>query len=184
MILNLIRKHNLKAENTFVDSNNEHNTWRNPRDRKPYQINHFLIPKNPLCHTTTVKSVDCDHAAFCIFFELSERCPDPPPKIRIDNFILRYSQKSKFQERASEFFQVLDPTTATNATNDELLQLFEKHIAKAAKEAAEQPISFKADWFSTSEQILMELIQKRNNALKRFMKTGSTISLEPLRKSR
>jgi len=184
MILNLIRKHNLKAENTFVDSNNEHNTWRNPRDRKPYQINHFLIPKNPLCHTTTVKSVDCDHAAFCISFELSEPCPDPPPKIRIDNFILRYSQKSKFQERASEFFQVLDPTTATNATNDELLQLFEKHIAKAAKEAAEQPISFKADWFSTSEQILKELIQKRNNALKRFMKTGSTISLESLRKSR
>ncbi len=67
---------------------------------------------------------------------------------------------------------------------EQIIKLFEKHIAKAAKEAAEQPISFKADWFSTSEQILKELIQKRNNALKRFMKTGSTISLESLRKSR
>jgi hypothetical protein len=48
-------------------------------------------------------SVDSDHVALCISFELS-------------------NQKLLFIKRTS--FQVLDPTTAANATNDELLQLF------------------------------------------------------------
>jgi hypothetical protein len=48
-------------------------------------------------------SVDSDHVALCISFELS-------------------NQKLLFIKRTS--FQVLDPTTAANPTNDELLQLF------------------------------------------------------------
>ncbi len=65
-ILNLIREHDLRAASTFFDYNNKCNTWRNPRDKQPYQIDHLLIPRNQLCHTINVKrkldSIDSDHA--------------------------------------------------------------------------------------------------------------------------
>ncbi len=175
----------------------KYNTWRNPRDKCPHQIDHFLIPKNQLCHTVNVKrkldSVDSDHAALSIEFNLSneillykkaEKNKDPRPKTKINNFILRNSQKSKFQEKASEFFLDLTPIAAIESTNDELLQMFEKHITEAAKEVAEQPITSRPDWFTASEHILTKLISERNEALKSFMKRGTSASQELLRKTR
>ncbi len=104
-----------------------------PRDKCPHQIDHFLIPKSQLCHTVNVKGKLNNHATLCIEFQLSnetllskktEENKETHPKTRINNFILWNSQKSKFQERASDFFLNLDPITA-KSTNDQLLQIFE-----------------------------------------------------------
>ena len=150
-ILNLMREHDLRAASTFFDCNNKHNTWRNPKDKRPHQIDHLLIPRNQLCLTTNVKrkldSIDSDHAALCIEFLLpngtilrtkdKEKNEVTRPKTRINNFILRNSQKGEFQNNVSNFFQNLDPQKIIDASNDDLLLLFEKHIVNAAKEAAE-----------------------------------------------
>ncbi len=73
-ILNLMREHDLGAASTVFESNKKHNTWRNPQNKRPHQINHFLIPKSQLCHTIDLKrkldSIDSDHAALCIEFRL------------------------------------------------------------------------------------------------------------------
>jgi hypothetical protein len=191
-----MREHDLRAASTFFESNKKYNTWRNPRDKRPHQIDHFLIPRNQLCHTVDVKrkldSIDSDHAALCIEFRLSsetlllkktENSEEIRPKNRINNFLLRNSQKGEFQRKVSEFFLNLDLKTAAESTEDELLHIFESHITEAAKEAAEQPISSKPDWFSASEHILMELISKRNEAQKNFMKKGTPDLQETLKKT-
>jgi hypothetical protein len=70
-----MREHDLRAASTFFDCNNKFSTWMNPKNQCPYQIDHFFIPKHQLCHTTNVKrkldSVDSDHAALCIKFQMS-----------------------------------------------------------------------------------------------------------------
>ncbi len=119
----------------FFDSNKKYNTWRNPQGRCPHQIDHFLIPKSQLCHTVNVKrkldSVNSDHAVLCIEFNLSnemllskknEKSKESRPKSKINTFILRNSQRRKFQEKASEFFLNLDPIKAVESTDDELLR--------------------------------------------------------------
>jgi hypothetical protein len=68
------------------------------------------------------------------------------------------------------------------STNNELLQLFEKHITEAAKEAAEQLIASKPGWFTASKGTLMGLISKRNDTLKDFMKKESLDSQEVLKR--
>jgi hypothetical protein len=195
----MMREQDLRAASTFFDCNNKYNTWRNPRDKRPHQIDHFLIPRNQLCYTTNVKqkldSIDSDHAALCIKFQLPDgallsnrRNPkkdvEPCPKYKINNFVLRNSQKRNFQENASNFLQNMPPQLIASSSDDELILLFEKHIVKAAKEVAEQPITTKPDWFSTSEQDLMELISIRNDALKNHMKRGTSETQELLKKAR
>jgi hypothetical protein len=112
-----MREHDLRAASTFFDCKNKYNTWRNPRDKCPHQIDHFLI------YTVNIKrkldSMDSDHAT----------------KFQVPNgnFILQNSNKKKFQERVSEFFQTLDPQIVASASDDDLLILFENHIIEAAK---------------------------------------------------
>jgi hypothetical protein len=77
-----MREHDLIAV-TFFNCNNNFNTWRSPRYKRPLQIDRLLIPKYQLCHTINVKrkldSVDSDHAAQRIEFQMSHE----PPKIVI-----------------------------------------------------------------------------------------------------
>jgi hypothetical protein len=50
----------------------------------------------------------------------------------------------------------------------ELFQNFEKLTVKSATEAAEREVSHRPDWFSESEDILLNLIDKMNDALKLY----------------
>ncbi len=70
------------------------------------------------------------------------------------------------------------------ATNDELIQLFENHIVEAAKEVAEKEVTSKPDWFTASEDTLIKLIHIRNEALKNFMEKGTAETQENLRETR
>ncbi len=152
-----MREHNLIAASTFFNSNKKYNTWRNLWDRRPHQIDHLLIPKSQLYHTIDVKkkldSVDSNQAALCIEFKLTNEALlfkkrekwRIPPQTKINNFLLQNSQRSKFHERVSEFFLNLDSITAAELINDEMLQIFEKHVTEATTEAAEQPITSKPD---------------------------------------
>jgi hypothetical protein len=142
-----MREHNLRAASTFFDCKNKHNTWRNPRDKCPRQINHSLIPRNQLCYTVNVKrkldGMDSDHATLCIKFQVpngtllcnkkSNNNEEACLRTRIDNFILQNNNKKKFQVRISEFFQNLNPQIVASAPNDDLLILFEKRIIEAKK---------------------------------------------------
>ncbi len=114
--------------------------------------------------------MDSDHATLCIKFQVpngallcnkkSNHNEEACPRTRIDIFILRNNNKKKIQVRISEFFQNLNPQIVASASNDDLLILFEKRIIiEAKKEAAEQLITSKPDWFTTSEHTLMELIK-------------------------
>jgi hypothetical protein len=138
-ILNLLKEHDLRAASTFFGCNNKCNTWRNPRDKCPYQIDRLLIPRNQLCHTINVKrkldSIDRDHAVLCIMFQTSnetvlhkkrDRGGTHKPKTKINNFILRNSQKNRFQEKVSKFFRDLEPRIAIESSDDEVIQLFLK----------------------------------------------------------
>jgi hypothetical protein len=181
-----MREHDLRAASTFFESNQKSSTWRTPLNNHPYQIDHLLIPRSQLCHTTHLKRkldcVDSDHAALHINFLLSIKtllfnASDKNTirnweKTKIDNFLLHHNQKEKFQTSASNFLLKLDPKTATGSTNNEILSLIERHITKTTEEAAEVPVTSKPDWFSASENILMTLMLKQNEALKEFMKNG------------
>jgi hypothetical protein len=107
-----MREHDLRAASTFFDCNNKFNTWRNPRDKRPHQIDHILILRTQLCHTANVKrktnSVDSDHAALCIEFQLSNETlfykkddsnKIPKTKSKINNFALRGSQKASSKKK-------------------------------------------------------------------------------------
>jgi hypothetical protein len=117
-----MREHDLRAASTFFDCNKKFNTWKNPKNQCPYQIDHFLIPKHQLCHTTNVKrklnSIDSDHAARCIKFQMSHEpllqkkdgnSGKTKPRSKIDNFVLQSFQKHNFQGKVSDFLQNLDP---------------------------------------------------------------------------
>jgi hypothetical protein len=118
------------------------------------------------------------------YYQKNENNEETRSKNKINNFLLHNSQKGKFQRKVSEFFLNLDLKTAAESTNDELLHIFENHITEAAKAATEQPISSKPDWFSASEHILIELISKKNEAQKNFMKKGTPELQETLKKTR
>jgi hypothetical protein len=69
-------------------------------------------------------------------------------------------------------------------SNDELLLLFQKHVIEAAKEASKQTIMCKPDWFTASEQNIMDLISIGNDELKKITKKGDSDSQELLEKAR
>jgi hypothetical protein len=139
--------------------------------------------------------VDSDHATLSIEFQLANktllfkatkelRKTTPKELTKIDNFLLRNTQRENFQKKVTKFFQNMDISTAISSSNDELLHLFEKHTVDAAKEVAGKNLTPKPDWFSASEHSLMTLISKRNTALKKFMKKGDPQSKNSLKIAR
>ncbi len=189
-VLNLMRELDLRAPSTFFDSHGKFNTWRCPK-RRPFQIDHFLTPRTQLCRTLNVQrkfdGVDSDHAALLMNFELDcttllsnklNREKEKLPKKKIDNHILRTDGKSTFQEKISSYLDSLDPPATQELSMQELFQNFEKHIVESATEVAEREVTHRPDWFSESESILLNLIDKRNDALKCNMKRG-VVRLQP-----
>jgi hypothetical protein len=57
-------------------------------------------------------------------------------------------------------------------------------VVKSASEVAEYGITRKPDWFTESESLLLELIEKRKSTLKNYMKHGSTETNEILKQPR
>ncbi len=57
-------------------------------------------------------------------------------------------------------------------------------MVKSATEVAEREVSHRPDWFTVSESLLLELIEKRNTSPKNFMKRGSAETHELLEKTR
>jgi hypothetical protein len=69
-------------------------------------------------------------------------------------------------------------------TPSELLNKFEDHIVKCAKEAATTQVRARSDWFSQAEHTLIELINKRNEAFKKCMKNPSAENHQNLKIAR
>jgi hypothetical protein len=148
-LINIMREHQLRAAATFFDNNNKYNTWLAPphpstAKRQAYQLDHFLIPKYQLCQTTNVKrkfdGATSDHAALQIDFHLlntpllrkKETQKELLPPQSIDNKILRNQELSNFQKGVQNFFDNLQPDTATFQSPTELLNSFESHIVQTA----------------------------------------------------
>ena len=70
----------------------------------------------------------------------------------------------------------LQPDTANFQSPTELLNRnsFESHIVQTAVELAARTKKKRPDWFSGSEKILVDLIEKRNKAFKLCIKQPSS----------
>jgi alpha-galactosidase/6-phospho-beta-glucosidase family protein len=62
---------------------------------------------------------------------------------------------------------------ATLLTPSELLNEFEAHVVEKAGEVAADEQRVRPDWFTEAEHLLVDLIDKRNEAYKNFMKRPS-----------
>mmetsp|Transcript_1493 Transcript_1493/g.2313 ORF Transcript_1493/g.2313 Transcript_1493/m.2313 type:complete len:881 (+) Transcript_1493:452-3094(+) len=196
-----MREHQLRAAATFFDNNNKYNTWLAPPHpstgkRQAYQLDHFLIPKYQLCQTTNVKrkfdGATSDHAALQIDFYLlntpllrkKEAQKGSLPTQTIDNKILRNQELSNFQKGVQNFFDNLQPDTMNFQSPTELLSNFESHIVQTAVDVAAKKKKKRPDWFSESEQTLVDLIEKRNKAFKLCMKQPSSENQNHLKETR
>ena len=196
-----MREHQLRAAATFFDNNNKYNTWLAPphpstAKRQAYQLDHILIPKSQLCQTTNVKrrfdGATSDHAALQIDFHLlntpllrkETTKKDFVPTPTIDNKILRNQELSNFQKGVKSFFDNLQPESAIFQSPSDLLDSFESHIVQTAVDVAARQKKKRPDWFSESEQNLIALIEKRNQAFKLCMKQPSIENQNHLRETR
>ena len=78
-----------------------------------------------------------------------------------------------FLKKVEEYFTNPSSESATLLSPSELLEDFEKHIVQSATEVATTETKRRADWFTEAEQLLLDLISKRNEAFKLAMKKTS-----------
>jgi hypothetical protein len=197
----MMREFELRAASTYFANNRKYNTWlglpnANTKKRKAYQIDHIFIPKLQLCQTMSVKrrfdGATSDHAAVCIDFyfltaPLLKKKRDleiKPPRKKLDNVSLITTKHSNFQEKVNEFFQKLTPKLAIFSSPSVLLDEFEKHIIKNALEVAPKEERNRPDWFTEDEENLIDLIEARNLAYKKFMKHPNDGNQQKLKDSR
>ena len=124
-----------------------------------------------------------DHAALFINFKLSsipllkkrnEEDNNPwPPVQKINNKVLRGRELPTFEKKVEEYFSNLSQDNANLLSPSELLDDFESHIVQAAANVASTETKRRPDWFTEAEQLLLKLIQQRNNAFKICMKNLS-----------
>ena len=199
-ILNIMREFQLRAVSSFFDNNNKYNTWLAPPQsateaRKAYQLDQFFIPKNQLCQTTNLKrrfdGATSDHAALLIEFHLlngpllKKRPPksDGMPIKKIDNNALRNKHAGLFKTKVDEYFNNLSEKV-TFLTPSELLENFEDHITTAARDVAASEVKSRPDWFTEAEEDLLNLIEKRNDAFKKYMKHPTEENHQLLKQTR
>ena len=202
-ILNLMREFQLRAASTFYDNNRKYNTWlglpnATTKKRQAYQIDHIFIPKYQLNKTSNVKrkfnGTHSDHAALLIEFQLAsdsviknpkkDRSANSEPPKKIDNAILRKKEKENFKKKISDFLNNLTPDDLNLLSTNDLLNKFEEYVVETATELAEREIKKRPDWFSESEDLLIELIGIRNNAFKKCLKCPSEENTKKLRDAR
>jgi hypothetical protein len=110
--------------------------------------------------------------------------PPDKPTVKLDNAILRGAGPSNFQEKVNEFFERLPLESAIHLTPSKLLDDLEAHIVKKANEEASTETKKRPDWFSEAEEVLIELISKRNLAFKNFIKQPSEENGQKLKEAR
>jgi hypothetical protein len=135
-----------------------------------------------------------DHAALLIEFQLAsdpviksrkkESNADRPPPKKIDNAILRRKEIKNFKNKISDFLNNLTPDDFNLLSTNDLLNKFEESVVDTATELAEREIKKRPDWFTESEDLLIELIGIRNNAFKKCLKSPSEENTMKLREAR
>ena len=89
--LTFLEINHLVATSTYFRKNS-YVTWRHPRSKLPYQIDHILVEKSSFCriiNVATVKPVlDTDHLAiFCklrILYNIRKAIPNKRPLVKLD----------------------------------------------------------------------------------------------------
>ena len=84
-----------------------------------------------------------------------------PPK-KIDNAILRKKEIENFRKKINNFLNNLTSDELNLLSTNDLLNKFEEYVVEAATELAEREIRKRPDWFTESENLLIELIGIRN----------------------
>ena len=85
---------------------------------------------------------------------------------KINNTLLRTIELSNFQEKVNKFFEKLPFEAAMHQPLSELLNNLEKHVVQCANKVASTKTRKRPDWFSEAECMLIDLIEKRNQAFK------------------
>jgi len=89
-----------------------------------------------------------------------------------------------FKQKISDFIQSLTQKELSSISCNKLLNHFENHIIKFAKEIDLCEVCNHPDWFAQSETILSELIIARNLAHKQYTTTKTTAACEHLKTTR
>ncbi len=78
---------------------------------------------------------------------------------------------SNYQQKRLEFFdKELTTEKTTFLSPTDIMNEFEDFIIQTAEDVASTERRFRPDWFTEAETILMELISKRNEAFKNYVK--------------
>ena len=73
----------------------------------------------------------------------------------------------------SDFLNNLTPDDFNLLSTNDLLNKFEEFVVDTATELGEREVKKRPDWFTESEDLLIELIGIRNNAFKKCLKSPS-----------
>ena len=110
--------------------------------------------------------------------------PTPPRDQKINNNILRNQELPNFQKKINEYLENLQPEKVELLSPSDLLNDFEEHIVQSALDVAAREEKVRPDWFTESEKILLDAIEKRNNAFKNNIKHPTESNQNKLREAR
>ena len=173
----------LVACSTFFQKKN-YTTWRHPRSKLPYQIDHIITQKADFCRVVDVfvskPLLDSDHLAVQM-------------KLRIVNCLhKKYPKKPTLKRNCKQLLvnqetcQIFNTTIAEKICNspNASYELLEKSMHDAASSVLPEPTRVCPDWFSANKTELLKLIEKRNVSVCNKMKRITRRSTENARKSR
>lgn len=159
-------------------------TWIHPRSKNPHQIDHFIVNSvmSPriIDASLTQPVIDSDHCAIFIKLRVMKRLKRKTnPRQRLLNLDYSLLRNQQTRELLCEEF-IRNTQDATNLSHSEFVSAVKKATATTLpKKNRVQP-----DWFSAKQDILIPLIENRNNCMKNVMHRRTRQNSSKLRQSR
>jgi len=96
--------------------------------------------------------------------------------MRVNNHILREARGKSCKEKIAEYVNSINEEKLNEISNLSLSEAhskFEEFVVSTAEELAEREVKNRPDWFTQSEEILLQHINLRNKAHKVYLRSGN-----------
>ena len=96
--------------------------------------------------------------------------------MRVNNHVLRAARGRAFKEKIAEYINSIKEENLneiSEITPSEAHSKFEEFVVSTAQGVAEREVKNRPDWFTQSEEILLQHINLRNKAHKVYLRSGN-----------
>jgi exonuclease III len=186
-------RHELCATTTFFRRSprgrhtTTHDTWINPRNKNPHQIDHFIIRQKDLKRVRNAGAcswgMESDHRAILMKLEVVRSIPRSraPREVRVDRSRLRDEECcASFQAAVTIQVEKL----RAEEPNLSQLAVLEKAMTSAAEEVLATEGRRRKGWFAARWARLKEVCEQRNAAQQRHNRERSDETAEAARRAR